>query len=150
MQTGCAMLRALIVDISRCDAPVLAAGIPGIGHIAILDGYATSLPAASRLTSNFLRFDLVTSFSRQNQLIPEQRLQGIERDPLLLQEIHLRIVCLDILLVITVQNQHIIRSKLRRPNSLPRKGMKIWIRPAGPCACSTWQERSLPCLPSGW
>ena len=49
-------------------------------------------------------------------MVPEESLQRIERDALLLEEVYLGIICLDVFLVQTVDDKYMVGSKLQTAN----------------------------------
>lgn len=103
-------LLVIICDISLLD--LSAGGITGpkIAHISIIQAYL-SLTGVSR---EFLQITLLDRLiTGQEKLVPEQSLKGIERDAMLLEEIDLTVVGLDILLMHTVDDQHVGRCELQ-------------------------------------
>ena len=47
------------------------------------------------------------------ELVPEERLQGVEVDAAALHEVHLVVGCLDVLLVYAVHDEHIVGCELQ-------------------------------------
>ena len=123
MHSRCAMLRTDILHVGFVYTTCGTLGSPGIRHVAILQGDWHFVSLYSQIGIKLLQIRLLHLLgSRQEKLIPEQRLQRIEVDTLLLQEVYMIIVGLDILFVITVDDEHIIGGKLQTANLKAQDG----------------------------
>ena len=98
-------------DLCLGDERRLALGTPLIVGMVAAVGQTDEHLAASGGGIEAARVCLL--LPRFKEFVPEECLQGVEIDTAALQEVHLLIRCLDVLLVYAVHDEHIVGRELQ-------------------------------------
>ena len=110
VQLGIAVETILIKDVCHTDEGCALAGEPTIVHLSLLkadDHVVTALDGRVGLRGVYgMLHDFVLVGLKE--LIPEEGLQRVEVQTTVTQEVHLDIRCLQVLLVDTVHDEHIV------------------------------------------
>ena len=103
------MARTLIVGTGTCYQRCSLRCLPLIFYLAALVAHGHCCSHVGQAARESLQHLLAHRlFAGQEQLVPEQSLQRVERQSVVSQEAHVLVRCLDIFLVKTVYEQHII------------------------------------------